>query len=209
MKHIISKTLFRGFPYLVILALFRLAPQREMRLLLWLVWWIMVDITHYAVEFKPTKITGYSLPILQKLFQEKKISIRYYLAIINRIYLFPILLTVYLIYLLIDQTQLRDLHLSVWFLVADETVLLILTILSWVMLVYQEEKDKKFETTRMSMEASFGYYGLSIILWLLSTYIIYQQVQDLDTIWSVISVIAGVLVFLVGVLLMEEDGEEA
>lgn len=205
MKQIIAKVLFRIFPYVVIFGLFRLAPQRELRLLLCLVWWIIVDITQIAVEFRPTKLTWYSLPILQKLFQQKKISIRYYLAIINRIYLFPILLTVYLIYLLIDQTQLRDLHLSVRFLVADEMVLLILTIVSGSGLVYQEEKDKKFETTRMSMEASYGYYILSVILWLLSTYIIYQQVQDLNTIGSVISVIAGVLVFLVGVLLMEDE----
>lgn len=73
--------------------------------------------------------------------------------------------------------------------------------------MYQEDKDKKFETTRMSMEASYAYYALSVILWLLSTYIIYGQTNDLDTIWSIISVIAGVLVFLVGVLLMEEEEE--
>ncbi len=179
-------------------------------------WWMLLilvaliikDITQYAVQLDPIIITRYDLSRIQSWFATKQISARYYIAFLNRIYFFPFVLTVYLIYLLIQQTQLRDRHLSIWYLLLDETFLLVLTILSWLWLVYQDDQDDTYKTSSHSLVAAYMYYYLSAGLGILSTYIIYQQVQDLDTIWSLISVIAWVLVFLVWVLLIQEEEEE-
>lgn len=89
-----------------------------------------------------------------------------------------------------------------------ETFLLTLTIVTWVFLVYQEEKDEQYILMRHSLLTTYRHIMLSIVLWLLSTYIIYQQTLDLGTIWLTISGIAWVLVFLVWILLVSEEDEQ-
>jgi len=181
--------------------------QHTRRLLLILVALLIKDITQYAIQLTPMTTTSYDLTQIKQWYMDQKISIRYYLAFVNRIYFFPFILTVYLIYLLIQQTQLRDLHLSVRYLLLDETVLLVITIVSGLWLVYQDDQDTKYKKTTTSLTASYMYYYFSALLGLLSTYIIYLQVSDIWAIGATISVIAGVLVFLVGVLLLEDDKE--
>ena len=193
------------FSYLIIWGLFSWKPNWESRLILATVCLIIKDLTLYIIEFSPVAISRIDLPKLHWLYQDQKISIRYYVIFLNRVYFFPLILTLYLVYLLITQTQLWDLHLSVRYLMVHENFLLFLTILSGVLLVVKEEKDEQFISTKKSLPAAYGYYLLSVWLWLLSTYLIYQQVNDLWNIGSIIAIIAGVLVFLVGVLLMEEE----
>ena len=178
--------------------------------LLWVTFFLIVkDVSLYAIDLTwwiPVSRTD--LWLVNDLYTQKKLSTAYFLSLINRIYVFPVVLTAYLVYLLIQQTQLRDFHLSKRYLLVNEQILLLLTILSGVFLVYKQEEDKKYEIKSISRTSKIGYYLLSIGLWGLTLYIIADQVQDLGGIGEVISLISGVLVFLVGVLLMEEEGEE-
>jgi len=194
--------------YLIVWVLFRLVPWWWVWLLLMLVFLVIKDISLYAIEFRPLTRTLIDWKKIQKQYTQNNISSRYYLALLNRTYFFPIILSVYLWYLLIQQTHLRDLDLSIRYLGINETALLLLTILSWIFLVYQEEKDTSFQNTTTSLTATYVYYLLSVVLWWLSAYIIYKQVHDLWTIWDTISVISWVLVFLVWILLMEEEPKE-
>jgi len=207
-KQYITKILPSLVWYLVWAGVFWWMWSRQARrLLLILVALVIKDITQYAIQLTPMTTTSYDLTKIKQWYMNQKISSRYYLAFVNRIYFFPFILTVYLIYLLIQQTQLRDLHLSVRYLLLDETVLLVITIVSGLWLVYQDDQDTKYKKTTTSLTASYMYYYFSALLGLLSTYIIYLQVSDLWAIGATISVIAGVLVFLVGVLLLEDDDQ--
>ncbi len=196
---------FSLLSYLIVWGLFMWKPEREFRLVLIMVWLIIKDITQYAVQFKPIPIRKFDLSWLNSLYQQKQVSLRYYLVFLNRVYFFPLILTLYLMYLLISQTQIWDLHLSLRYLMVQENFVLFLTIVSWLFLVVKEDKDKEFIRTETSIVAAYGYYIVSVVLGILSTYIIYEQVQNLWSIWTIIAIMAWVLVFLVWVLLMEED----
>ncbi len=194
--------------YAIVGLLFLLMPSWT-SILLWIMFFLIVkDVSVYAIDLTWwIPIARMDLWTVNDLYTSKKLSTAYFLALINRIYLFPVILTIYLVYLLIQQTQLRDLHLSNRYLLTNEQVLLLLTILSGVFLVYQQEEDKKYEIKSISRTSKVLYYALSIVLWWLTLYIISSQVKDLGGIGKVISLISWVLVFLVGVLLMEEDEE--
>jgi hypothetical protein len=88
---------------------------------------------------------------LEKARQEGKISLFYNILFVNRIYLFPVLLTIYLSYLLVLQTGLFGWDYSILFLTLDEQLLLVLTIVSGIGMVIQEEKDTDYIHTQKSV----------------------------------------------------------
>ena len=157
------------------------------------------------VDFTPLSSKQIDISKIKKDLKTKTVSQASIIALINRRWIFPVILTIYLVYLLIQQTQIRELHLSSIYLIFPEQLLLFFTIVSGLFLVYHDEIDQLYEIETRSLYLAYAYRWLSAILWLLSTYIIYQQVEQLWTIWVVISLIAGILIFLVGVMLMEDD----
>lgn len=132
-------------------------------------------------------------------------SIRRSLAVMNRIGIFPVVLTLYLVYLLIDQTQFMNLHLEPVFIALDETFLMIVTLVSWVGLVAYEHAEKEYQYRKHSWTQTYQMIGLSVLLSVVTGLILIEQVSELGWIGLIIANIAMVLVFLVGVMLMEEE----
>ena len=157
------------------------------------------------VKIQPQKTTLIDFKKLNKEYASKDISTMYFFALLNRMYFFPWILTLYLIYLLIQQTQLRWRNLERRFLMLNEQVLLLLTILSGLFLVYKQEKDRIYQVEQHSSLLAIWYIWLSIFLWLITIIIINKQVSSLESVWRIIALLSWILVFLVGVLLMEED----
>jgi len=132
----------------------------------------------------------------------------YRYLLMNRVYVFPAVLVIYLIYLLIKQTHLWNLENNIFYQIINENVLLGIVIVSWILTVWKEDKDKKYQKITQSMSSTYISLALSIFLSLLWTYIIYGQTIALGRISYCISSIAGILIFLIGVMIIEEDGNE-
>lgn len=92
------------------------------------------------------------------------------------------------------------------YLLIDQTLLLGLVIASGVLTVRGEEQRTRYQTTTVSREMSYLYIVLAASLSLLGTWIIMQQVIDLGVIGKIIAMLAGVLIWMVGMLLREEEG---
>ncbi len=104
-------------------------PGAEWRLLLPL----LLLIREYFVYFFDSKnIHIDSLQVnwgeVQKDRDNQKLAWRYPIALANRMYIFPVVLTLYLVYLIVQQTGLFGWNYSILFLVLDEQLLLVLTI---------------------------------------------------------------------------------
>ncbi len=130
------------------------------------------------------------------------------LAILNKHYLFPLLITLYLVILLVQQTQLRNLHLTSRYLALNPNFILFLVIASGLGTVYENPILDSYNIKQESLFSYYGYVTLAVGLSLLGTYIIHKQVVELGIIWMLIAVLAGVLIFLVGMMLLEEEEEE-
>lgn len=171
-------------------------------LILVLVALVIKDVLVYFVVLKPTnkityvKIENWKLKIKDRLY-------RYLLM--NRVYIFPMVLVLYLSYLLITQTHLWNLQNNIFYQIINENVLLSIVIISWVLTVWKEDKDKKYQKIIQSMNSTYISIALSIFLSLLGTYIIYGQTIALWWISYFISTIAGILIFLIGVMIVEEE----
>ena len=130
------------------------------------------------------------------------------LALLNKQYLFPTFITLYLIVLLIQQTQLRDLNLNTRYLALNPNFILFLVIISWLGTIYEDPILDSYITTQESHSYYYWYIALSIALSLLGTYIVHNQVIQLSIIWIIISLLAWILIFLVGMMLLEEEKQE-
>lgn len=203
------KIVFSILSYLLMRGLFLWKPIWGSWLILIFVWLVIKDITLYIIQFKPIRMRSFDLSKLHSQYQQKQITIRYYITFLNRVYIFPLILTLYLVYLLISQTHIWDLQLSIRYLMIQENFLLLLTILSWLFLIVKENKDHEYIYDKESIVAAYWYYMVSVTLGLLSTYLIHQQVHDLEVIWTIIAIIAWILVFLVGVILVEDEIPES
>lgn len=174
------------------------------RLIFILVILVIKDILLYMVDFKATEVRTYDFA---RLKHEKKSRFYYYL-LRNRVYIFPILLTIYLLYLLVKQTQLWNLNNSIFYHILNENVLLTLVIISWIFTVFKEEKDKTYQIIKHSMTNTYLHIWLSVVLSLLAVYIVYIQVASLGRISYPISGISGILIFLIGVMIIQDDDKE-
>ncbi|MEI6775119.1 MAG: hypothetical protein WCL18_10540 [bacterium] len=103
-------------------------------LILALVALVIKDVLLYFVVLKPTAKIMYSGIGNWKLGNGKRESgiwgrIYYYL-LVNRVYVFPAVLVLYLIFLLIKQTHLWNLHNNIFYQIINENVLLAMVIVS-------------------------------------------------------------------------------
>lgn len=145
---------------------------------------------------------------LSQAYKGKEISDMYYLSVINRAYFFPVLLTVYLIYVLIQQTMIRDLHLSIWYMAISENVLLGITVVSGIFLGYKQESDKMYKVAKKHSIYPYMYMWLVVLMSLVSYHIIFQQTTELGKVGMIVAILSWALVATVGVLLLEEEDEE-
>lgn len=164
---------------------------------------IIKDILLYLVVLKPTKKIGIRKQELG--IGDGKVH-RYLLY--NRTYIFPTVLVIYLIYILIKQTHVRNMQNTIPYLIINESVLLGIVIVSGIFTIWKEDKDKQYQEVKESMRSTYISIGLSIFLSLLGTYIIYGQIIQLGWIAYIMSAIAGVLIFLIGIMIVEDDEQE-
>lgn len=166
---------------------------------------IIKDVLLYLVKLKPTKKIGIGNLESGTGKQELKIWRLHRYLLYNRAYIFPVVLVMYLIYLLIKQTHVWNMQNTIPYLIINESVLLGIVIISGILTIWKEDKDKQYQVVSESMRSTYISIWLSIFLSLLGTYIIYGQIMQLGRIAYIISAIAGVLIFLIGVMIVEED----
>ena len=164
---------------------------------------IIKDVLIYLVKLKPTT----KIRIKNEELRIKNWRLHRYL-LYNRAYIFPVVLVIYLIYLLIKQTHVWNMQNAITYLIINENVLLGIVLVSGILTIWKEDKDKQYQEVKESMRSTYISIWLSIFLSLLGTYIIYGQIIQLGRIAYIISAIAGVLIFLIGVMIVEEDGKE-
>lgn len=198
------------FPYIGIGSIFALSffvddfSGYKNILFLWLLLLVLKDIFVYFVEIKDMKIKLLD----SKLMEADNIGVFSQMLIWNRKRIFPVLLCFYIIQLLVYQTRIFDLHTYGIFQVFSDSLLLILIVISGIATIFQEEKEKKYEYEVKSKHYTIFAFVLIFILSLLWAYIILWQTARLGNLSFVISFISGILIFLVGSLVLEEDDDE-
>ena len=204
----VSSTIFL---YLVraIIVIMRIALGSFEQVGIWLVLagvcLVIKDVMLYLFTPLPTQNTTYDLSKVKRGSNVR--DNLYYYLLINRVYIFPTILVIYLGHLLITQTHVRNLHYSILYQIINENALLIILLISWVLTTMQTNKDQTYQIIRTSMKATYTNIGLTILLALVWTYIICGQIVHLGWISYVLSGMAGVLIFLVGLIITEEDRE--
>lgn len=83
------------------------------------IWLFLLPSKHRITHYQYTTL---AYTRLQNAVYDKQISIRSALHGVIALWLFPTFLAIYLIYLLVMQTQLFDLHFTRFFLAFDESV---------------------------------------------------------------------------------------
>lgn len=81
-------------------------------------------------------------------------------------------------------------------------------VISGIATIFQEDKEKKYEYEVKSKNYTIFAFVLIFILSLLWAYIILWQTERLGNLSFMISFISGVLIFLVGSLVLEDDENE-
>lgn len=174
--------------------------------------WLLLPL---ILCIKDTLLYGYlSEPIVSRMIdwqqvmddRDKQQNPTWYPSVLaNRIYVFPVLLTIYLLYLLIEQTWLWWLQYSIPFLALQSDILLVLMIVSGIALLFGSSYDEQYQKKYKSKKLVRAYIALSVVLSILGGYIVLQQVLTLGVLWIVIANIAWYIIFLVGLVLLDEE----
>lgn len=135
-----------------------------------------------------------------------KISLWKALLLYNQHFIFPICISLYLMLLLIEQTQLRNLHINSLYLAINQNFILLLVVVSGIITSQEDEVlQKTYTMTTKSVWLFYLYIVLCLFLSGLAIYIIYNQTIELGIIWLIISILSGILVGLVGIMLLYEE----
>jgi len=173
---------------------------------LWLVFIIIKTILDYFVWETKTYSKKFAFKILNKEFKKWKIWFINYILVLNRNIIFPFILTIYMIYLLINQTNLFELDNIKIFKFINQNYLFWITIFSWILTIFKENIDEKYLIEKM--DNIYKNVLLTVFLSVLWTYIIFNQVIKLWFLSYPISIISGILIFLVWISILEDNEEE-
>jgi hypothetical protein len=138
-------------------------------------------------------------------FSKGRIWFLNWILIFNRNIFFPFILVFYMIYLLIWQTHLFWLDKKSLFILINQNYLLWLTIFSWILTVFRENIDDRYFYEKLEWWIFSKNILLTISLSLFGTYIIFNQVVKLGLLSYPISIISGILIFLVWISILEDD----
>ncbi len=172
-------------------------------LLLWLVFIVCKDIYIYFTDIKTLK----TMKIDYSLLKSDNLKLWPYIIILNRKYIFPILLVLYIIILLIVQTKIFGLDKLYIVNLINQNVLLAFVAISWIITIFRDEIEKKYELEIKSPIYTGLILILVFVLSILGTYIILTQTLKLWVLAYLISFISWILIFLVGILVLEEDDD--
>ena len=89
---------------------------------------VIKDVMLYLFTPLPTQNTTYDLSKVKRGSNVR--DNLYYYLLINRVYIFPTILVIYLGHLLITQTHVRNLHYSILYQIINENALLIILLIS-------------------------------------------------------------------------------
>jgi hypothetical protein len=174
---------------------------------LWLLIIIIKDILLYFISFEKVTIVKNSLVKLKKNYKSWLISFGEYYLFMNRNYFFPGVLIGYLIFILLHQIDLLDfLSDSIYTLI--NTNFLWIVVVSWVFTTFKEDFDNNYQRKVKSYEWLYKNMIINSVLSIIWSMIILMQTKELWFLSYIISLISGLLIFLVGVSIMEEDTED-
>lgn len=156
---------------------------------------------------EPIEARRYKRGKVRTASEAGRVPPRYQLTLLCRVWLFPVFLTCYLLFLLVEQTQVFALDQSIWYILVNKQLLLVATVVSGLVMLFGEQFDEQFEHKKKSVRSGMALWCLSIVLSMVWGFIILQQVLSLGTIGIVIANIVIVLLYLVGVLLVQDEEE--
>lgn len=125
-----------------------------------------------------------------------------YFCVFNRNIYFPVLLVGYLLLTVLWEIS------PVWgsdFFPLIKSITLILTIISGILTLYWDSLDDTYMQETDSQYNYYFYMTLLIGLSLWWTYIILGQTQSLGYLGDVISLLSGIIIFLVGISLLSDE----
>ncbi len=190
--------------YVLVLLFLWIRPERDNVIVLVILLLLIKDILS-LVELKPMKRLIYNFSLLNRHYEAKKIWILYYISVINRIYLFPILFIAYFLYSFILFTQIWSLHESIWFYIINPVVFLWLLFLSWVLIPYRFNDDAVYCEQESSLKITHIYVWITIFLSILCTYLLHMQIQDINFLGFVVSIWMWIFIFLTWIYLVDID----
>lgn len=177
-------------------------------LIIWFLLILIKDILIFFYEKEKTLKIRYDFKKIYLNLENNKISGTYFLLFINRNYIFPFILILYMIYLLISQTHLFKIDEYQFYKNINENLLLSITIASWILTIFKEEKDNNYKKEKLTYSWIWFNILLIIFLSIIWTYIIFIQTIKLWILSYPISIISGILIFLVWISILENNKKE-
>lgn len=168
-----------------------------------LLFFLIKDILLFFVDIKEVTVIKNDIKKLKKDYKFWKLSFSKYYLFLNRIYFFPTVLVVYLLFILINQLGLLTLKDGIYDLL--NTNILWITILSWILTTFKEDIDTHYQKTIKTSTWLDKNILLTYWLSLSWAYIILLQTSWLWTLSHIISLVSGLLIFLVGISILEDD----
>lgn len=208
MKSSLIKTILIYIVFFIIVVLlykYNKLESYSIYIILSFVWIVIRDMLIYFVDTQNKYLKQFSREKLFKDFSKGRILYLDFILVLNRNIIFPLLLVLYMVYLLVWHTKLFWLDSTKVFTLINSNYLLIFIIITWIITIFKEDIDEKY----FHDELEWWYFSkniiLTIILSLFWTYIIYTQVYVLWVLAYSISIISWILIFLVGVSIFEDD----
>jgi hypothetical protein len=144
----------------------------------------------------------------KKLLQARKENVLSLLdgaVLFNRIILFPFLLITYITYILLKQLEISPWVDTLFTKFPLEYTLLGMVALSGIITLFRESLEAPYEKSKANRKKARLFVLWTIMLSLLAVGIILSETSSLGFLSIPISIISGLLIFLIGTLLLEED----
>lgn len=174
---------------------------------LWLLILILKDILMYFVSFEKITVVKNSLAKLKKAYSASQVSFGDYYLFMNRNYFFPTVLIAYLVFILLYQIKIIFMWDSLYTLINSNFLWIV--VVSWVLTTFREDFDKTYQRKVKSYQWLYKNIVINSVLSVLWALIIMWETLDLWVLSYIISLIAGLLIFLVGISILEEEEDGA
>ncbi|MDP2090609.1 MAG: hypothetical protein Q8K30_03335 [Candidatus Gracilibacteria bacterium] len=165
---------------------------------------IIKDIMLFFIDFEKVTTIKNTMTKLNKDYTSGDLSFGDYYIFMNRNYYFPGLLIFYLVFILLRQIDLLDFIGDSLYTLMN-TNFLGLVVVSGVMTTFRELVDKKYQRKVKSYEGLYKNLIINTLLSIIGALVILMQTVDLGLLSNLIGLISGILIFLVGVSIMEEE----
>lgn len=180
-----------------------------------LVWFLIVGVLFLIRDsilfFGIPKDIKHEVIDWEKLRRERirgSVSFSSVLFLLNRVILFPIFLILYIAVILLKQLDIQALSDILSTKSWIEYLLLGAVAVSWLATIFRESFDSAYQRITKDYWRTRVFVFVTIVLALLAVYVVFSETTSLGLLALPISSISGLLVFLVGVLLLEEDDHE-